>query len=395
MNRELSQSLSTISRMSHLIPEILKTENHHERVTGLTTAFRTLWPGCGLFACLLHCDCNSCGTILDVDGIARDDWRDCLHGILRSPITELPTTLPNEIALPDHVLAMEWITGSGQRGGLCALGIPSRMPEEIAAIARTFLAESAMLLGLYLRAESLAREERRLTANAAELAWMANLGELAGPLIHQFNNFLNVCMLNVILMERQLDPSFRPDLESIRRQGTETAALVRHLQHNREKERPSPHEVDLNEAVDEWLSEKSLTSPGHILLASGEVHVRFEPTDLPAIVGSVPDLKRLLHFLLSQSAAANDGEVEVRIQTGATADHVWLRVEDSGPAVSPELLPHLFESQKQCRPGVDQLKLAACKSLVRRLRGEIRAEVREGSGLAITVVLPISEPAVL
>lgn len=388
MNMDLSQALATISRMGKLIPDIFKIETDHERGTQLTAALRTLWPGCGLSACLLNWDGNSFGSAHDANGVARDDWRGSLLDILHSEAKEPPTKLPEAIVLPDHILAMEWVAGQDRRIGLCALGIHSGMPEEIRAVAQIFLIECALLLGLHLQAEARERTRQRLADDAADLAWMANLGELAGPLIHQFNNFLNVSMLNVLLLERQLDPSFRPDLESIRRQGAETATMVRHLQHNREKERPSPHAVDLNAVVGELLANGRTATAGHLRVNSGQVRVQFEPAELPAVFGSVPDLKRLLQFLLSQSAAANGGDVDVRIQTGATSGHVWIRVEDSAPAVATDLLPHLFESQIPCRRGADQLKLAACKSLVRRLRGEIRAENRDGAGLAVTVELP-------
>src|SRR5262245_1445318 len=53
---------------------------------------------------------------------------------------------------------------------------------------------------------------------AAHLEWLATLGELAGPVVHEFNNFLNTVSLQLAILEREASPELLADLIEIRRQ---------------------------------------------------------------------------------------------------------------------------------------------------------------------------------
>jgi C4-dicarboxylate-specific signal transduction histidine kinase len=78
----------------------------------------------------------------------------------------------------------------------------------------------------------------------------------------------------------------------------------------------------------------------------------------------------------------------VTVRTALTEGKVVLRVEDSGPAVDPDLLPQLFEPLVAAREGPNPLELAACKTLTqRRLQGSIHAENRAEGGVALVVAL--------
>ena len=97
-------------------------------------------------------------------------------------------------------------------------------------------------------------------------------------------------------------------------------------------------------------------------------------------------MKRLCVFLIRNAAAAaatNGGMVIVR--TAREAGKVILRVEDAGPAIAPEVLPHLFEPAAAGREGTSALELAACKTLARRLQGVLRAENLDKGGAAFIV----------
>jgi signal transduction histidine kinase len=81
-------------------------------------------------------------------------------------------------------------------------------------------------------------------------------------------------------------------------------------------------------------------------------------------------------------------------------DWVTLSVQDSGPGISIEEIPHLFErfyrgkaAEDYATPGVG-LGLAICKAIVDKLGGRITVESQAGSGATFTVWLrPAGENA--
>jgi C4-dicarboxylate-specific signal transduction histidine kinase len=124
--------------------------------------------------------------------------------------------------------------------------------------------------------------------------------------------------------------------------------------------------------------------------ARNEVPVRLAlAPKLPMISASSTDLQYLCTFLLRNAAAAvapNGGDITVR--TASAVGNVSLRVDDTGPPIAPEMLPRLFEPSFICRAGTNSLELAACKSLVKRLKGKIHGMNQPGGGVSIQVELP-------
>jgi C4-dicarboxylate-specific signal transduction histidine kinase len=112
-------------------------------------------------------------------------------------------------------------------------------------------------------------------------------------------------------------------------------------------------------------------------------------TDLAPVLGSAPDLGRLCTFLLTNAVtAAGPARGKVAVQTAQQGDKLLLRIHDSGPEVPETLLGQLFEPGSVCRRGTNSLELAACNSLVRRLKGKIYAENDRQGGVAFIVELP-------
>jgi C4-dicarboxylate-specific signal transduction histidine kinase len=250
--------------------------------------------------------------------------------------------------------------------------------------------------------EALRLECEQLRATLAEQVWLANLGVLASPVTHEFNNFLNVLLLQIAVLEHDLPEKRRGEFRSIRQQGKIVAELIRQWQQYRSRQ-PAPLEpLDLNQLVGETVEALCREEPGF-----GEAPLRMLPpgaegppgdgvwvqlvlgADVPPVLGTRPDLERLVRFLVGNGAAAVTSLRGLVVLTTTAADErVRLRVEDSGPAVAPELLPQLFEPLVTAREGPNRLELAACKTIAhRRLQGAIEAANRPEGGVAVEVAL--------
>jgi two-component system OmpR family sensor kinase len=89
---------------------------------------------------------------------------------------------------------------------------------------------------------------------------------------------------------------------------------------------------------------------------------------------------------------ADGGVVDVRL--AADASTVSIEVSDRGPGVAAEDLAHMFEPFFRAADGAPQgsgygLGLAIAHRIVEVHGGRIAVRLREGGGLAVTVVLPI------
>jgi signal transduction histidine kinase len=305
--------------------------------------------------------------------------------------------------LPGHTLAVEGIASEKHRLGALALAMAEDAPAENAIMVSTLLTTCARHLALRLLLEAQEKACRASQDDRAALVWLAERGEMASPLAHEVNNLLNVLFLQLALLEQDLPNSRRPQLSEISRQGRNVAALVRQWQEYRGPGQPAPQPVSLNRVVCEEVEAlrrrpAEAAPPLEVIRsdAAGSAGltapraVRLSLTlaaDLPPVLGWAPDLRRLCTFLLSHAAAAVGPGGIVTVRTERSAGPVLLRVEDSGPWVPPELLPKLLEPHSDGRPGTNRLELAACKPLVRRLQGKLRAENRAEGGMAFSVEL--------
>jgi hypothetical protein len=57
-------------------------------------------------------------------------------------------------------------------------------------------------------------EQQQLQEDLAEQLWPALLGELAGPMAHEFNNFLNTVVLEISVLEQRSPPARVPSWPS-------------------------------------------------------------------------------------------------------------------------------------------------------------------------------------
>jgi signal transduction histidine kinase len=115
------------------------------------------------------------------------------------------------------------------------------------------------------------------------------------------------------------------------------------------------------------------------------------------IAGDPARLQQVFSNLLSNAIKFTPANGHVRVQLESANGHVQIAVEDDGPGIRPDFLPHIFERFRQgdatttrAHQGLG-LGLAIARHLVELHGGRICATNREqGSGAVFTVVLPVS-----
>jgi signal transduction histidine kinase len=227
---------------------------------------------------------------------------------------------------------------------------------------------------------------------------LADIGELAGPLTHEFNNLLNNVTFQLEIMKQSSPESAAADFASLRSQLRQTAALIAHFQRCRGGN-SLESTVDLNRVLSWAAQTVSRTPPALAAFAlprpqcetievvnqvnAGDVTVSLDlQNDLPPVRGQLADVLRLCRFLLN-NAVRSGGAVRARTRWQGPA--VEVVIEDDGPEVAEVLLPHIFEPGQSGREGMSGLEMAACRSILRRLMGRIDAHTPATGGLQVVV----------
>jgi signal transduction histidine kinase len=390
-----------------------EVRNPDRRVVALTDALRAACPQAAVYACALTRGGERHAHAVNGSGIVCPNWRaEVLEMTARagSPKRPRPARKTASASLARQsgvVLKVQNIEFRREFMGVVAIGLDassrSWTPASIEATLRGFAAH----LGASLYIEWHMADSARENSDVESLCGLAKIGELIDPVAHEVNNFLNAALLHMAVMQSKLPADSRDDLNEIRHQGERLTEMIRQLQQYRRVDRREERPIDLNSVVcasveeirprtpiaDQRFNGRNWPgAPGEDFCSTTRngvpVRLALSPK-LPLITGATTDVQYLCSFLLKNAAgaAARSGG-DILIRTEAAAGNVSLQVNDSGPAIAPELLPRLFDPSVACRDGTNSLELAACKSLVKRLKGKIHGMNRPGGGVSIQVDLP-------
>jgi len=117
--------------------------------------------------------------------------------------------------------------------------------------------------------------------------------------------------------------------------------------------------------------------------------------------GSAGHVRQVVQNLIDNAIkfTPGGGRVTVRVEAGPTA--AVLRVEDTGPGIAAEDLPHVldrfYRADKSRQRGQDAggsgLGLSICQAIVTAYGGRIQVESPAGGGTRVTASLPLAAPA--
>jgi signal transduction histidine kinase len=343
-----------------------------DRAAALAATLRYAWPTAAVTACRLDDPAGTAVAALDHTGRPKPEIAAAIGNGLGAAVGEV-----NVAGLRVRVAPLQ--AGDRRHGGLAA-AVPAEEAPTLAAVARA-------------AAEVLDRAA--LAAELADRESLADLGEVVGPVTHEFNNFLNTLMLQVAVMEMTVPETVRAELQGVKRQGKQVAAMVKQLQQYRRRRcgaDAQPADLNRGAADAAAAAERAPADPNggpRVRPAAdadeGDVGLRLDlAADLPLVPGPAADLRRLCRFLLTGAAWAVAGGGSLILATRPAGAGAALRMEAAGAATGA--LARMLEGPVGLEGG-HGLELAACQSLVRRLGGSLRAEPLPG-GEAIVVELP-------
>ncbi len=236
--------------------------------------------------------------------------------------------------------------------------------DEVAALARA-------LNRMLARLEAAFKSQRRFLADAS----------------HELRTPITAILGHVGYLRRRTNPSPAQleSLEVIEREGERMKKLITDLLDLAESEaawRFEPEPVELRSLLDEVAVEFGPTFPGEIRVEAPEEIWVYSDRDR---------LHQVLANLVTNAIKAGARHVTLRVL--APGERVILQVEDDGPGIPAEHLPHLFErfyrvdkARDRARGG-SGLGLAIVKAIVEASGGEVWVESEEGRGTTFNVAL--------
>jgi two-component system cell cycle sensor histidine kinase/response regulator CckA len=241
----------------------------------------------------------------------------------------------------------------------------------------------------------------RMETELRQAQKMEGIGQLAGGVAHEFNNFLGVILGYSELLAEAAGENERLTryLTEIKTASQHAASLTRQLLAFSRKQEADPQVLDLNQAI--WDAHKLLRRlvPANIdvvpSLAATLGRVKLD-------IGQVQQI--LINLLVNARDAMPEGgrvvietaDVEVdetfaSRQAGLRAgSYVMLSVSDTGAGIDPDTRSHIFEpfyTTKQPGKGTG-LGLSTIYGIVQRNGGHVTVDSLVGKGTTFRIYLP-------
>jgi PAS domain S-box-containing protein len=304
---------------------------------------------------------------------------------------------------------------------VAVVGVPVRWGAEFLGVLdvwangpRTFAQADADLLEMFAAQAAIAIKNARLyqaereqfrqlqesQARLIQAEKMAALGRLAVAVAHEINNPLQVVQGNLELLLEELESANRPEklkkyLDMAIGDTERIAALVRSVRNLYEPSRWQPYPTDIHAVLEDVLKQ----TQGHLQRSNITVEREWAVT-LPPVQASVDLLTQALLELVANVAdrvRATGGALRVQTvldqmahPTTQAVPAVRIEFNDTGHAIPPEALPHIFDPAVIARKGRTGLGLFVSYGIIELHGGRIEAASAPGQGTTFTVWLPLN-----
>ncbi len=230
-------------------------------------------------------------------------------------------------------------------------------------------------------------EHKRLEQDLMIREKLNTLGEMAGGVVHNFNNILSVILgyLEILPMEKA-DEHCRKVLSGIRQAARDGAEIVNRIQNfTRIQEPRTGQPSDLNGIVRDALNFLETRTGG----CAGKVTVTPSLGDVPPVSVIPSEIREVLGNIFNNALDAMPHGGALTVRTGMLDGFVAVSVTDTGNGMSPETCRRIFEPffTTKLEKGTG-MGMSVSYAIVSKFGGEIRVASREGEGTTITVMLP-------
>jgi len=231
-----------------------------------------------------------------------------------------------------------------------------------------------------------------LPEDRAQRDRLAEIGQIAGGLVHELKNPLGAIELNLeMLLDQAANSDFPPDkterrLRRIAQGTSHLRSIVDGFLAFARPGRPDPDRVDVNALIGEILDEQAE------ILARAGIAVAYRPVEDLRAVPADPNQLRIvfLNIVLNARDALLEREDDRRLWI-VTRNHqhaIRVVIANNGPPLTEKIAAHLFEPFYSGKERGTGLGLAIVRRLVELHGGKIAVSSDPDQGVSFTIELP-------
>jgi len=226
---------------------------------------------------------------------------------------------------------------------------------------------------------------KALTAQLIRADRLAAMGELTAGVAHEVRNPLGVIRASVQLLEDAHCDQARifEAAEVIKQEIDRLDRVIKALLDFGRPSKPTLLHTDLNSVLEDVVLFTNRFAK------QSSVHITFEAGDEVPLVNGDPDqLKQVFLNLVTNAVQAMDDEGgEITISSSGDGDYVTIAVQDTGPGISPQDLPKVFDPFFTKRAEGTGLGLTIVHRIIDEHDGHIEVESTP-EGTTFNVTLP-------
>jgi signal transduction histidine kinase len=218
---------------------------------------------------------------------------------------------------------------------------------------------------------------------------LAVLGQLAATVSHEIRNPLATIHVSATALERKLRNKglgVERSIDRIQRNITRCDKIISEMLDYARVSDLKLQPVELDGWMNRLLDEQDL--PAEITLvreiASG-VTVELDPERFRRVLINLIENARQA----MQTLRSSDAERILTVQTKADADSLTIAIGDTGPGISPEVMPRIFEPLFSTKDFGAGLGLSVVKGIVEQHGGMIHVASSDGKGTKVSIQLPL------
>jgi signal transduction histidine kinase len=239
------------------------------------------------------------------------------------------------------------------------------------------------------------RQLREVQMQLAHTNRVVTLGELSASITHEVNQPIAAARNNIIAALHFLDGT-PPDLQEVRealaaavKDADRVSAIVGRMRALMQGASPRLDRVDMNEALQEVIE----LIRGEALKNGVSVKTEFAQ-GLPIIAGDRVQLQQVVLNLILNALQAMGAVIESAREVLITTRQIELNdlyvgVRDTGPGLSPETLPRLFEPFYTTKPNGMGMGLAICRSIIEAHGGRLWVSACQPHGALFQFAIPV------
>ena len=244
-----------------------------------------------------------------------------------------------------------------------------------------------LCIGYDVTEQRVARSEaERLRDELGEASRVAAMGTMATILAHELNQPLTSLVMYAEGLLRHRSSMANTEvadvLRSIESQALQASEIMRRMRTIGSGQQTRQDSLDLRPVI-----AGALRTP---LVACDGVEVDLEIDHSGLACGDALQVQQVIINIVRNACEAMDGlgDKMVRIETRDHTNGILISISDSGPGVTPDLLPKLFEAMLSTKQGGMGIGLAICRTIVEAHGGRMGAYNHNGGGATFWLTLP-------